>query len=126
MADLDVVGGRLSPAMLELVEAVLKPCSPSVREGLMRHAESALIVEISPTWLDVRPAKDLPKVECPSGRVPVEVDFILVAPDWNSDVFAWVENGYFTGLEQPWTSDEPPSRWPKPHELVYHNIGDDN
>jgi hypothetical protein len=107
---------RLSPEEMALVTAIVS--ASGLPEGrLLLGGRAGAVVSQQTEWiLDVKASNDASPVDIPNGPYPARA-FVPSNAAYQGEVIVWIENGYLSGLEFAWVTDEPPTRWPRPDEM---------
>ncbi|WP_353810497.1 hypothetical protein [Agromyces sp. SYSU T00194] len=106
----------LSAGVLALIQRVVEPLDASAARSLVRQAESARVIRLLPTMVDVEVPPCAERVNLPDGPAPVEA-FVLIGDVIVGEVLLWLRGGRLIGLEQAWYTDETPRVWPAPTHL---------
>ncbi|WP_111511077.1 hypothetical protein [Mycobacterium kyogaense] len=74
----------------------------------------------SSTWVCEVRAPDSTRVfGCSDGPFPARA-FVSEGVEYQGEIIIWITSGHLSGLEYAWVTDQPPTRWPRPDELVVH------
>lgn len=109
---------KMPQDLIALLVKVSSPLGAEISNALTLQGEAAEFEFFSPTMLDVLVPSDCDEVDLPNGPIPVNA-IVRVGNEDVGEVLVWIRHRMLIGLEQPWWTDEPPTRWPKPEEIRF-------
>jgi hypothetical protein len=96
----------------QILETILRQWSAPGVEELQLQVPGTVVVGGLPTLLDLEMDKSLPSASLKDG--PVQTRAIVVGSDDapEGEILIWVRDGYLSGLEYAWVTNEPPAGFP--------------
>jgi hypothetical protein len=100
-----------------LLEYILGAVSfPGARE-LAGQVPDARVVGGLPTFIDLEVDRSAPPGPLHDGPVPVRTFVESDGGEYVGELLIWVKDGYLSGLEFAWVTDEVPTSWPEPAKV---------
>ena len=115
------MGRPLTPKEVALIVRIVQEYDPSLASLVRMQAESATTDYPGfDSLLDIEPSAAAPRIDTiPDG--PFES--VNTSVDTNGEsiglLLLWFDNGYVTGLEYGWYTDEMPTEWPELDQLSF-------
>lgn len=107
----------LSDREREIISRVLHAARLPAADQLLAQLPSARVRGGLATFLDLEVPDMAPRASCANGPLPVRAFVIGECGETIGEILIWVENGYLSGLELAWFTDEPPAEWPTPEQV---------
>ncbi len=86
-------------------------------ELLLRGLNGALVRNATAWILDIKATEpETPGANIADGPLPIRA-CVSDNGGYKGELIVWITAGRISGLEFAWASDEPPTRWPQPHEM---------
>lgn len=95
----------------DVIQSILSTAPLPSASGLIASVDGARVANQVAWILDVETPQTAPVAALPDGPYPARAFTQL------GEVIVWITDGRVSGLEYAWTSDQPPSRWPRPDEM---------
>ncbi len=96
----------------ELIELLARCATVPAAKELVDQIACTRVVGGIPTLLDLQVSRSARSAAVKDGVIPVRA--FVEDPDGETigEVIVWVKDGYLSGLEYAWFTDEPPSAMP--------------
>jgi hypothetical protein len=108
-----VVDARnLTPDERELLLRILGDVPFEGAPELRTQVARANVVGGIPTLLELRVARSVPAAKCEDGPIPVRALIAGPNEEIEGEVLVWVTDGYLSGLEFAWFTDDAPTQMP--------------
>lgn len=104
-----------------LLKSVLALADFPGRSDLAQQVDHARVSGGQPLILDLVVVAEIRPADLPSGPIPTRAVVSDAANQPLGEVIIWVQDGYLSGLEYAWLTDEPPSSMPEPEQLVLYS-----
>jgi hypothetical protein len=109
------LGDREREIAKRVVNAALIPDA----DHLITQLDTATVdPDSSPTFLDLAVPRTAPRSAATDGPLPGRYLIHGEAGELEGEVMLWMSDGYLSGLELAWYTDEPPTEWPSPDRLA--------
>lgn len=106
----------MSPEEAEVIRAVVSEAAIGGGDALVADLDGALVFNSTQWILDVKVSGTGQGSKLPDGPFPARA-FVPSSAAYQGEIVIWLTDGRVSGLEYAWISDEPPLRWPEPHEM---------
>lgn len=107
----------LTPEELSVVARILNDYSGPGAAALHQQLDSGVLVRGPITMLDVEVPEGVSPSAIPDG--PLGVRAIVESPTAEplGELIIWIHDGFLSGLEYAWYTDEPPDSFPDPTRI---------
>jgi hypothetical protein len=106
----------LAPNERALLSYLLQASFPGAQE-LAAQVEGTKVVGGLPTLLDLAAPRTAPIAALADGPIPVRAYVEAQGGQVEGELLVWVKDGYLSGLEFAWYTDEAPSEMPSPDRV---------
>lgn len=103
---------NLNEAERSLLEYLLAQWRIVGARELEAQVDSVRVVGGLPTLLDLQVSGNAAKVDVADGPIPVRAFVIGPNGEVEGEILVWVKDGYLSGIEYAWYTDEAPSGIP--------------
>jgi hypothetical protein len=110
----------LSSQESALIRRILEGASFEGDSSLDAQVETTWVTGGLPTLLDLEVVGSEPAAGLPDGPIPVRAFVEGPSGSVDGEVMVWVKDGYLSGLEFAWVTDEAPDRMPSPDQVRLH------
>jgi hypothetical protein len=107
-----VTARDLTPDERKLLLRVLGDVPFDGASELQRQVDHATVVGGIPTLLELRVDESVPVAKREDGPIPVRALVEGTDDEIEGEVLVWVKDGYLSGLELAWFTDDPPTKMP--------------
>lgn len=106
---------ELTSSERAIVEKILNAYGD--RKLIEQLDDAVIVIGRLPMFLDLEVSTPKAKSVAPNGPIPVQA--IVRSEDGYDygEILVWVRDGFLTGIEHPWWTDEMPKRWPVPERV---------
>jgi hypothetical protein len=118
-SDWSITERELTPSERALLLLILENASFEGAQELRAQIPSTTITGGVDTFFDLEVRGPAPVSSCEDGPIPMRA---FVKRHEGGEVLVWVKDGYLSGLEHAWVSDEAPTGMPPPGDI---RIADD-
>jgi hypothetical protein len=108
---------ELSDGERALLVHLLRSATFSGAEQLAAQVVAARVTGGLPTLLDLEVARTVPPSAVTDGPAPLRAYVETSQGDVEGEVLVWVNDGYLSGLEFAWYTDQSPGRMPPPERV---------
>lgn len=96
---------------------VLSSASLPGAEELLDQVPVTTVLGGLPTLLDLAVARSARPASVPDGPVPMRAFVIGDSDEIEGEILVWVQDGYLSGLEFAWLTEEAPANFPAPERI---------
>ena len=118
MTSSNCVDRPLTEREMAVLIAVLDLQHFSGRAQLHEQVPRAAVTGGSPLLLELAVVAEMAPADVETGPIPTRAVAHLPTGDLVGEVIVWTADGYLSGLEYAWYSDEMPSSFPPPEQLT--------
>ncbi len=101
----------------EIVSRVLRAAKMPGGDQLLAQVPSAQVSGGVTTFLDLEVPHIYPPASLADGPLPVRAFVTGECGEAMGEILIWVEQGYLSGLELAWFTEEAPTEWPTPEQV---------
>ncbi len=107
----------LSDREREIISRVLHAARMPGADQLLAQLPFVQVRAGVTTFLDLEVPHTGSRASCADGPLPVRAFVTEECGETVGEILIWVEQGYLSGLELAWFTDEPPAGWPTPEQV---------
>ena len=107
----------LSDREREIVSRVLRAAKMPGFDQLLAQLPSAQVSGGVTTFLDLEVPRTNPPASFTDGPLPARAFVTGECGEVTGEILIWVEQGYLSGLELAWFTEEAPAEWPTPEQV---------
>ena len=102
----------LATTEYEICRKTLEAFGDTNLMGQLEHTEA--VVGRLPMHIDLVVHPGQPRSARHNGPLPINTSVVSDAGTEYGEILIWISDGYLSGIEHPWWSDEIPVAWPAP------------